>query len=61
MVDALAKRSDEGRSIAAISFGEVYSNFLSEDVRMGKPAAFCAAPSGLTRRSKPREVKHLST
>ena len=27
MVDALAYRSDEGRSVAAISSGEVLSNF----------------------------------
>jgi len=28
---------DEGRSVAAICFGEVPSNLWSEDFRMGKP------------------------
>jgi hypothetical protein len=37
MVDALASKSDEGRVMAAISFGEVPINLRSEDVRMGKP------------------------
>ena len=37
MVDALALKDDEGRSMAAIRFGEVPSNRRSEDVRMGKP------------------------
>lgn len=37
MVDALALKSDEGRSVAAISFGEVRSNLWSGDLRMGKP------------------------
>ena len=37
MVDALARKSDEGRGVAAIRFGEVPSNLWSEDVRMGKP------------------------
>lgn len=38
MVDALTLRGDEGRSMAAISFGEVPSNRLTEDFRMGKPS-----------------------
>ena len=37
MADALALKSDEGRSIAAISVGEVQSNLWSDDFRMGKP------------------------
>ena len=37
MVDALARKGDEGRGVAAIRFGEVPSNLRSEDVRMGKP------------------------
>ena len=37
MVDALTPKGDEGRSVAAISFGEVPSNLWSGDVRMGKP------------------------
>ena len=37
MVDALALNSDEGRSVAAIRFGEARSNLWSGDVRMGKP------------------------
>lgn len=37
MVDALASRSDEGRVMAAISFGEVPNNLWSGNVRMGKP------------------------
>lgn len=37
MVDALALKGDEGRGVAAISFGEVSSNLRSEDLRMGKP------------------------
>ena len=61
MVDALALKGDEGRSMTAISSGEVSSNFRSGDLRMGKPTAFCAVLFGLTRESIPREVKHLST
>ena len=37
MVDALTLKGDEGRGLAAISFGEVPSNLRSEDVRMGQP------------------------
>ncbi len=37
MVDALTLRGEEGRGLAAISFGEVPSNLRSEDFRMGKP------------------------
>jgi len=37
MVDALTSNSDEGRGVAAISFGEVLSNLWSRDFRMGKP------------------------
>jgi len=40
MVDALTLNGDEGRSMAAISFGEVPSNLWSGDVRMGKPSRF---------------------
>ena len=36
MVDALARSSEEGRSMAAISFGEVPSNLRSGDLRMRK-------------------------
>ncbi len=36
MVDALALKGDEGRSVAAIRFGEVPSNLRSGDVRMRK-------------------------
>ena len=39
MADALAQNGDEGRGVAAISFGEVPSNLRSEDFRMGKPCA----------------------
>lgn len=35
MVDALTLNGEEGRSIAAISFGEVQSNLRSGDFRMG--------------------------
>ena len=37
-MDALALKGDEGRSMAAISFGEVPSNLRSGDFRMGKPS-----------------------
>lgn len=37
MVDALTLKSDEGRGVAAICFGEVRSNLRSGDFRMGKP------------------------
>ena len=37
MVDALTLKGDEGRSMAAISFGEVPNNLRSGDFRMGKP------------------------
>ncbi len=37
MADALAHNGDEGRGVAAISFGEVCSTLRSEDLRMGKP------------------------
>ncbi len=36
-MDALALKGDEGRGVAAISFGEMCSNLRSEDFRMGKP------------------------
>ncbi len=36
MVDALTLIGDEGRGLAAISFGEVQSNRLTEDLRMRK-------------------------
>ncbi len=36
-MDALTKNGDEGRSVTAISFGEVCSNLRSGDFRMGKP------------------------
>ena len=39
MVDALASKGDEGRSLAAIRFGEVPSNLWSGDVRMRKRSA----------------------
>lgn len=60
MVDALALEGDEGRGVAAISFGEVCSNRRSEDFRMGKPPWF--EDHGLrAAESEPWEVKHLST
>ena len=37
MTDALTLKSDEGRGLAAICFGEVPGNLWSEDLRMGKP------------------------
>ena len=37
MVDALTEEGDEGRGLAAKSFGEVPSNLRSGNVRMGKP------------------------
>ena len=37
MVDALTEKSDEGRGVATICFGEVLSNLRSGDLRMGKP------------------------
>ena len=37
MVDALTEEGDEGRGLAAKSFGEVLSNLRSGDVRMGQP------------------------
>ncbi len=40
MVNALVSRSDEGRVMAAISFGEVPNNLWPENVRMGKPSCF---------------------
>ena len=40
MVDALARRGDEGRSLAAIRYGEVPNNRQSVDFRMGKPSNF---------------------
>lgn len=61
MVDALAKRGEEGRSVAAISFGEVPSNLRSGNFRMGKPDWFCQSSLGLTERSAPGELKHPST
>ena len=36
-MDALTKSGEEGRGVAAISFGEVLSNLWSGDFRMGKP------------------------
>ena len=36
-MDALTEEGDEGRSLAAIRFGEVPSNLRSGDFRMGKP------------------------
>ncbi len=39
MGDALTSRSDEGRGMAAISFGELPSKLRSGDFRMGEPTA----------------------
>ncbi len=36
MVDALASSADEGRGLAAISFGQLLVN-ATEDFRMGQP------------------------
>ena len=49
MVDALARKSDEGRGVAAIRFGEVPKNLRSEDFRMGKPSDFCRNSTNLGR------------
>ena len=38
MVDALGDWGDEGRGVAAISFGEVLTYLWSGDFRMGKPS-----------------------
>ena len=43
-MDALARNSDEGRGVAAIRFGEVPSNLLSGDFRMGKPLVLARDP-----------------
>ena len=59
MVDALTSSSDEGRGVAAISFGEVLSNLRSGDVRMGKPASANRSRLAQNARSLPAEVKHL--
>lgn len=60
MVDALTLIGDEGRGMAAISFGEVPSNRLTEDLRMRKlsdrESELCIYVE-----SEPREVKHFST
>jgi len=60
MVDALASCGDEGRGVAAKSFGEVLSNLRSGDVRMGKPSVANRQNLGLDSRSKPAELKHPS-
>ena len=60
MVDALTVRGDEGRGIAAISFGEVCSNLRSEDFRMRKLTEFEYSVLHAVE-SEPGEVKHLST
>ncbi len=60
MVDALTQDGDEGRGVAAISFGEVPSNPWSEDFRMGKPNRVNRDYSDITSESIPGEVKHLS-
>ncbi len=36
-MDVLTLNGDEGRGVAAISFGEVLSDLRSGDFRMGKP------------------------
>ena len=61
MVDALGVGGDEGRGVAAISFGEVLSNLWSGDFRMGKPD--CVKRNRLIKKvsREPGEVKHLST
>ena len=45
-MDALTEEGDEGRSLAAIRFGEVPSNLRSGDFRIGQPSRVnldCAA------------------
>jgi hypothetical protein len=37
VVDALTEEGDEGRGLAAISFGELLCKLRSGDFRMGKP------------------------
>ena len=54
-------KGDEGRGVAAICFGEVPSNLRSGDFRMRKLFRKKFLKSGSNVRSKPREVKHLST
>lgn len=61
MVDALVQCGDEGRGVAAISFGEVPSNLRSGDLRMGKPIVVNLRYLGFIPRGEPGEVKHLST
>ncbi len=51
MVDALALKGEEGRSMAAISFGKVPSNLRPEDLRMGKPRQ--VNPDDLEREAHP--------
>jgi len=60
MVDALASNGDEGRGVAAKSFGEVLNNLWSEDVRMGKPNQVNLDCSDLKSDRVSAEVKHLS-
>jgi len=48
MVDALGAGGDEGRGVAAISFGEVLSNLWPGDLRMWKH--FAANPQNPTRK-----------
>jgi hypothetical protein len=52
VVDALTEEGDEGRGIAAISFGEVLSNLRSGDFRMGKPRTVNLYDFSLKRREE---------
>ncbi len=63
MGDALTLRSDEGRGMAAISYGELPSKryirrFPNGETHRGKPTVSCVivGTGGV-----PGEVKHLST
>ena len=60
MVDALTSEGDEGRGVAAISFGEALSNLWSGDFRMGKPHRVNRDDFDIKSKSIPAEVKHLS-
>jgi len=62
-VDALVLKDDEGRGVAAKSFGEVCSNLWSENLRMGEPGRsyILSSINRKVYRESPGEVKHLST
>ncbi len=59
-MDALVLDGDERRGTSAISFGEVAITFDPEISEWGNPTVFNDGYRSYDR-SKPREVKHLST